>query len=152
MRLLLVFMAVAVALPIGALRAQSLQEQAMCAAQAKKTFEEDSNQWDSESKNMKLGMQTISSDYQSHYNTKLGHCLILTTRMYSFGGETTTSKNLYDAFERRDYASYLWTTRTGKKYWEVSPISCQFGPSYGQTKFCKTEDEFNTFVSEYMQQ
>jgi hypothetical protein len=69
----------------------------MCAAQAGLTFQEDSNKWDLEQKKMNLGMQTLSFDYQSHYNnTKLKRCLILTTRTYMFGGQSSTSINLYD--------------------------------------------------------
>jgi hypothetical protein len=80
-----------------AAHAQSLQEQGMCAAQAGLTFQEDSNKWDLEQKKMNLGMQTLSFDYQSHYNnTKLKRCLILTTRTYMFGGQSSTSINLYD--------------------------------------------------------
>ena len=100
---------------------------------------------------MNIGMQTLSLDYESHYNTKINRCLILVTRMYSFGGKTSTSKNLYDAFERREYAEYLWTSRADKKYWEVPPLSCQLAPSHGETKYCKSEDEFNAFVAEYME-
>ena len=112
-----------------AARAQSpsLQEQGICAAQARKTFQEDSYKWDLEQKQMNLGMTTISFDYQSHYNAKINRCLILTTRMSTFGGETSTAKNLYDAFERRDYASYLWTSRAGKKILGGCAIALRIG-------------------------
>jgi hypothetical protein len=69
-----------------------------------------------------------------------------------FGGESSTSINLYDAFERRDYAEYLWTSRPNKKYCEVPPLSCQLIPNYGQTTYCKSQDEFDAFVVEYMNQ
>ena len=95
---------------------------------------------------MNVGMQTASFDYQSHYNTKLKRCLILTTRMYSFGGVIHTNKNLFDAFERRDYAVYTLTTRADK------PLVCQLLPSYGQSKFCATDAEFDEFVAEYMEE
>jgi hypothetical protein len=132
--------------------AQSLQEQGMCADQARKTFQEDSRQWDIDDKRLNLGQQTISLDYQSHYNTKLKRCLILTTRVYDSGGHTVTSINLYDANERRDYGYYLWQTHPTKKYWEVPPISCQLVPNYGQTNYCKSQEEFDAFVTDYMNQ
>jgi hypothetical protein len=140
-----------ITIAIGAsVSAQSLQEQALCSAQAKTTFQEDAAKDQAESN--KLGMHIISFDYQSHYNTKIKRCLILTTQMYDWGGEISTSKNLYDAFERRDYAGYLWTSKKDKKYWEVPPVSCELTLSYGQTKSCKSEAEFNGFVAEYMEQ
>ena|SRR5215469_16149479 len=52
------------------LRAQSLQNQAICAAEARKTFQQDNAEWDRQDKQMNLGMETISVDYESHYNTK----------------------------------------------------------------------------------
>jgi hypothetical protein len=129
--------------------AQSLQEQALCSAQAKRTFQEDASKWDLDNK--QIGIQTILFDYQSHYNKKLNRCLILTTRLSVLGGETSTTKLLYDAFERRDYASYLWTAKKDKKYGEVVPF-CELSSGYGQTKSCKSEAEFNGFVAEYMEQ
>ena len=96
------------------LRAQSLQNQAICAAQAKKTFAEDNAEWDRQDKQMNLGMETISVDYESHYNTKINRCLMLVIRTYNFGKQISTSKNLFDAIERRGYGAYLWTTREGK--------------------------------------
>jgi hypothetical protein len=135
----------------GELLAQSLQEQSICAAQARKTFQEDSAEWDRQNKQMNIGIQTMSIDYESHYNPKINRCLILVTRMSVLGGQSSTSKNLYDAIERRFYAAYLWTSRADKKYWEVPPVSCELTPSHGETKYCKSEDEFNAFVAEYME-
>jgi hypothetical protein len=57
---------------------------------------------------------------------------------------------LYDAAERRVYAAYLWISGT-KKYWEVPPSQCELTPSYTEKRFCKTEDEFNAFIAEYME-
>jgi hypothetical protein len=76
---------------------------------------------------------------------------MLVTREYGFGGKSSTSKNLYDAIERRFYAAYLWTSRADKKYWEVPPMVCELTPSHGEKKYCKSEDEFNAFVAEYME-
>jgi hypothetical protein len=92
-------------------------------------------------------MVTLSNDCQSHYNIKLNRCLILTTRISNFGKEISTVINLYDANERRDYGYYQWTTQKGKQ-----PLSCQSVPTYGQMKYCSSEEEFNAFVAEYMSQ
>ena len=62
-------------------------------------------------------LSLTTSDYQSHYNTKLGKCLMLIEATRSFGKEISNSKLLTDAFERRVYAYYLWTSKEGKNYW-----------------------------------
>jgi len=134
------------------LRAQSLQDQAICAAQARKTFQEENVEWDRQDKQTNLGMRTIGVDYESHYNAKINRCLMLVIRTYSFGKETSTSKSLYDAIERRQYGQYLWTSREGKKYWEVPPLSCELTPSHSETQYCKSEDEFSAFVAKYMEE
>jgi hypothetical protein len=154
MRFLFITLFVLIVLNCGnsELRAQSLQNQAICAAEAKKTFQQDNAEWDRQDKQMNLGMETISVDYESHYNTKINRCLMLVTRMYSFRKQTSTSKNLFDAIERRAYGAYLWTTREGKKYWEVPPVSCELTPTHGETQYCKSEDEFNAFVAKYMEE
>lgn len=88
--------------------AQSLAEQAQCTAQAKRTFQEQAAN-STELNELGMHMHTISFDYQSHYNTKINRCLILTTKSFGVAGESeiSISKNLYDAFERRDYDHIL---------------------------------------------
>src|SRR5215813_12365702 len=83
--------------------AQPLDLQATCAAQARKAFNEFEREW----KNDPAGkaFKTLSTDYQSHYNTKLKKCLMLITMM---GNQSQTSVYLSDAYERRIYAEYLW--------------------------------------------
>jgi hypothetical protein len=54
---------------------QTLDQQEKCAAQARKTYQEDTYKERVESQ--RLGVpEPMSSDYQSHYNTKLNRCLI----------------------------------------------------------------------------
>ena len=55
---------------------QSLDQQATCAAQAKKAFQEYSAEY--KRSVAKEGVSNLNSDYQSHYNTKINRCLILT--------------------------------------------------------------------------
>jgi hypothetical protein len=130
--------------------AQTLDLQAMCAAQAKKTFQEYAAEDKVES--AKFGMQTLSIDYQSHYNTKIKKCLILTEKTYPSGKQTGTAVNLWDAFERRSYATWLWVSHESKKYWEQPPISCELVRNYQDKKYCKTREEFDAFVAEYMEE
>ena len=129
---------------------QALDLQAMCAAQAKKAFQEYAAE--DKAENAKLGMSTLSVDYQSHYNTKIKKCLIFTEKTYPSGKQTGMAANLWDAFERRNYANWLWVSHETKKYWEQPPISCELTRSYNDKKFCKTREEFDAFVAEYMEE
>src|SRR5262245_15878215 len=91
--------------------AQTMAEQAQCAEQAQVAARDDNFKWETEARQMGMGAQTTSFDYQSHYNTKEKRCLVLTIRTYNFGGEAIKTKNLFDAFEKRDYAVYAWSSR-----------------------------------------
>ena len=68
------------------------------------------------------------------------------------GGLTSTSVNLWDALERRNYANWLWQVHPTKKYWEVPPISCELARNYRDKKNCTTREEFDAFVAEYMEE
>jgi len=125
--------------------AQPLDLQATCAAQARKAFHEFEREWKTDPKAFK----PLSTDYQSHYNTKLKKCLMLITMM---GNQSQTSVYLSDAYERRIYASYLWFSHEIKEYWEVSPSTCELIPSLRQKKTCKDREEFDAFVANYMEE
>ena len=62
-----------------------------------------------------------------------------------------TSVVLMDAYERRVYAQYMWSTKTGKKYWEIPPMQCDVTPTAKQTTTCSSRDEFDGFVAKYME-
>jgi hypothetical protein len=130
--------------------AQSLDFQAMCATQARKAFQE----WEQEFRSGALGKMyvTVSSDYQTHYNTKLQKCLMLIEATRMLGNQSSTSAILTDAYERRIYASYLWISRENTKYWEVSPTNCELVLSLRQKKYCTTREEFDAFVADYMEE
>ena len=135
---------------ITSAHAQSLDQQERCAQQARRAFQE--IQAEAASTNQKLGFTPISSDYQSHYNTKSGKCLMLVETNTMFAGESNTSAYLSDANERRYYASYLWMSRKGKKYWEVPPISCELTASSREKKLCSSREEFDAFTANYMEE
>jgi hypothetical protein len=116
----------------------------------KKAFQEYSNEDKAES--TKFGMTTMSIDHQSHYNTKIKKCLMLLEKQYSSGNRLLTSIFLFDAFERRQYATWMWGSQEGKKYWEVLPMACELAASYQQKKFCTTREEFDSFVAGYMEE
>jgi hypothetical protein len=105
--------------------AQSLQQQALCAAQASKVFQEDYPHREN-------GDMT---HYQDHYNVKLDRCFILEYSTLGGGGGAI----LYDAFEKRKYGEYGWTT-TG----------CELTPPNGQPEACNSKAEFDAFAAKYM--
>ena len=127
-------------------RAQSQAQQAQCATRARVTIQEDNAKWVILNRQGKLGYQTISFEWQSHYNPKIQRCLILATRVTSSGNVTQTTKKMYDAFERRDYGGYLLSTSS------ATPLFCELPSNDGQRRFCKSQEEFEAIAAEYMEQ
>jgi hypothetical protein len=128
----------------------SLQEQSMCAKQAKIAFEED-NRAD-EKNRLQLKTEPVSSDYQSHYNPKLNKCFVLIERTVQMNGEFNNDAQLSDAFERRIFATYGWTSKKGKEYWEVPPTICELTPASKESINCSSKEEFDDFVAKYLEQ
>lgn len=50
---------------------------------------------------------------------------------------------MYDAIGSQTYASYVWHTLEGKKYWEVPPFECHITTISGERIDCKDDDEFD---------
>jgi hypothetical protein len=131
-------------------QSQSLDLQATCAAQAKKSFYEAEAEWKSDP--YSKGFTTLSNDYQSHYNTKLKKCLMLVETIRMFANEQNITVYLTDAYERRIYANYQWISRPNKKYWEVPPSTCELIPSLKDKRHCNSREEFDAFVADYMEE
>ena len=91
--------------------AQSMQEQAQCAAQARVAANQENSKWEQTSS----GMQTISFDHESHFNKKLNKCFIVTRRTFNVASILHWNTNLYDAFEGRDYALFMRSDRNPHK-------------------------------------
>jgi len=123
--------------------AQSLEQQAICAKQARIAFEEYSGDPKSSGRNK------ITNDYESHYNPKLNRCFIAIDTTEPMGKEVFVTALLMDAFERRVYAS---SSRTGKKYWEVPPTTCDLTPTSQDKRTCSSKDEYDAFVAKYMEE
>jgi hypothetical protein len=128
-------------------RAQTLDDQERCASQAEKAFRE----WERDNKTGPLAgfSKPLSSDYESHFNTKMKKCLILieSTDSVTGTGNTSNSALLMDAFERHVYANYSWVSSQTKKYWEVKPLMCDLIPAAQPKKNCADRDEFDAFVA-----
>jgi hypothetical protein len=142
-----------IAIAFGSIaRAQSLDQQERCAQQAKRAYAELDEQNGAETQKMDLKTVNISGDYQSHYNVKLGKCLMLVERSDMLGSQSITTAYVMDANERRQYATYVWMSREGKKYWEVPPMACELAPSLREKRSCKTREEFDEFAAPYMEE
>jgi hypothetical protein len=139
-----------IAIAFGSIaRAQSLDQQERCAQQARRAYAELETQNGAETQKT----VRLSGDYQSHYNVKLGKCLMLVERRDMLNdSQFTTTAYVIDANERRQYATYVWMSREGKKYWEVPPMACELTPSLREKRFCKTREEFDEFVAPYMEE
>ena len=117
---------------------QSLQEQANCAQQAKAAFQD-----------YKEGASPGFGDYQSHYNKELNKCLILISQKSELNGQPVMAIELHDAVERRWLASYTQLTKGGKEYL----LNCELKPTPQEKEtICKSKQEFDAFVSKYMEQ
>ena len=126
-------------------RLEDFQLQEKCAGQAEKVFRA-------------LGYKAIQQNgntdiYQSHYSKKLGKCFmaIESTNVTTTPGTTFTNRFLLDAFEQREYAEYMWISRKDRKDWDVPPTTCKLIPSSASEQFCKSDDEYKTFVANYVE-
>ncbi len=133
-------------------RAQSLDQQERCAQQAKRAYAELDAENNAEIQKKNLKTVIISGNYQSHYNMKLGKCLMLVERSDMLDAQSITTAYVMDANEHRMYAVYVWMSREGKKYWEVPPMACDLTPSLREKRFCKTREEFDEFAAPYMEE
>lgn len=137
--------------------AQSLDMQARCASLARKTFEDFENEAKANQTAL-LGESHGSADYQTHYNTKLKKCMMLITRsqVFSAVGTAWTFWFLEDAVERRFFATYsearLLDPELAKRTGQRNLPICELTPSVRQKTLCKTREEFDAFVAEFMEE
>ena len=102
------------------------------------------------------GKSSRMDEFTNHYNVKLKKCFVLikTYTQSNLGGDLNmgSGKDLYDAVEKKIYASYSWMSRNGKKYWEVPPLWCDIYKydSSSVHETCKDEEEFDAYTNELM--
>jgi len=119
--------------------ARSLKEQEICAKQAEKAYQAYNNA------GSVPGFKVESSWHQSHYNKKLNKCLILVDQMYQHNGETTTTAQLFDAFERRVFANYVLNL-------DSHFMDCELTPTLDEREKCSSKNAFDVFVDKYMEE
>jgi hypothetical protein len=121
----------------------SLADQKVCAEQAKKFFNE--TDYSDNSK------KPIKNEYTSHYDAAAKVCYVrIDFNIYDAKTKKlTASSYVFDAFEGRNFAEYVWFSDPVKKYWEVKPFSCSVKPMNGEKLFCNSTEEFEKMVDRY---
>ena len=121
----------------------TLPQQKMCAEQAKVSFDDFEK---APARGLKI--ITFSTNYTNHFDVKTTTCYVEIFDSFSIdGGRTiTTSKDVSDAFEGREYASYMWSSDKVKKFWEVKPTLCTVTPRNQDEIICQSDTEFDSLV------
>jgi hypothetical protein len=135
-------------------RLATLAQQKMCADQARKAFNESDA---SKPINDKKFRRVSPAEYTSHYDAKANVCYIMVHEsniLDDAKGNANSkiisiSKIVYDAFEGRVYANYLWMSEKGKKFWEVAPMECNVKPRGQDEITCKSSEEFDRLVDKH---
>ena len=71
-------------------------------------------------------------------------------RVHSLAGNPPLVTDVvYDAFGGRVYANYMWVNSQNKKYWEVSPSTCEIHIPGKPDETCKTDAEFDRLTETY---
>ena len=122
--------------------AQSPDNQQKCSTEAKITFEELRREYDAEVKGLQLKVDVGLNDYRHYYNSKLKRCLLLINKNTTMVDELSHTSYLIDT-DRRMYAIYVETNGQVQ--------SCTLIQSARQTTACKRRDEFDAFVSQYLE-
>jgi hypothetical protein len=87
-------------------------------------------------------LERLTADYHSNYSTRLRHCLMLVEESALSKQGLARVSFIVDITEQREYAFYQADQN------EV--IVCELKPTVNQETFCKTRDEFDNFVTTYM--
>jgi hypothetical protein len=122
--------------------AQSPDPQQQCSTEAKRAFEELRREYDGEVRGLQLKVDVGLNDYRHYYNSKLKRCLLLVNKNSTMVDELSHTSYLID-IDRRMYAVYMETNGQVQ--------SCTLIQSVRQTTACKSRDEFDAFVSQYME-
>jgi hypothetical protein len=132
----------AIILICGLAEAQTLDEQAKCAAQARVAFKEIETQRRPEQ--LKYGNKDLSSTFSSYLNLRLNRCFIVIERTFTnINGKFATETDLTDAISRHGYAFY--SDNSGKM------LTCDLSPPGKARVICTSREEFDAFTAKYME-
>ena len=98
--------------------------------------------YDAEVRGLQLKVDIGLNDYRHSYNSKLKRCLLLVNKSTTMVDELSLTSYLIDT-DRRMYAVYMETNGQVQ--------SCTLIQSVRQTTACKSRDEFDAFVSQYLE-
>ncbi|MFZ3320736.1 MAG: hypothetical protein WA190_00080 [Usitatibacter sp.] len=121
---------------------EDFERQKECAAQSEREFR--ALGWEKENQ-----AAIFPAAYQSHFNAKFNKCF-MSLESHSPDGKVT-SRSLFDVYQHRDYATYMWMVSPTKKYWEVPPTICTLTPIGSDEVTCKSDEEYKAFVALYME-
>lgn len=92
----------------------------------------------------------IIASFTNHYDQARSICFMIITSTTSSTESILTSNSLSDAFEGKEYGSYISNLSTARGT-SARLIDC-YVLSAGRTKqLCRSEDEFNELVKPYME-
>ena len=98
--------------------------------------------YDAEVRGLQLKVDVGLNGYRHYYNSKLKRCLLLVNKNITMVDDLSHTSYLIDT-DRRMYAVYMETNGQMQ--------SCTLIQSVRQTAACKSRDEFDAFVSQYME-
>jgi hypothetical protein len=122
--------------------AQLPDPQQMCSTEAKRAFDELRREYNTEVKGLQLKVDVGLHEYRHFYNSKLKRCLLLVNKNSTMVDETCHTSYLID-IDRRMYAVYIETNGQVQ--------TCTLIQSARQATACKSRDEFDGFVSQYLE-
>jgi hypothetical protein len=126
----------------GLAEAQTLDQQAKCAAQARTAYTEIETQRRPEQ--LKYGNKDITGTFASYLNLRLNRCFVLIERTFAnFNGKLATETDLSDAISRHGYAFY--SDISGKM------LTCDLSPPGKARVICASREEFDVFTAQYME-
>ncbi len=121
-------------------RGAALDIQAKCAERARKAFAE-------------MGYKPNDiADYVDHFDLKLNKCFMEVQSTLPQGTTIWQYREVFDAFEGKQYGNYAWHSEPDKKYWEVSPVACQVTLPTGEKQTCHSDGEFTKLIRVYMEE
>lgn len=132
----------AIMLICGLADAQTLDQQAKCAAQARTAYTEIETQRQPEQ--LKYGNKNITGTFASYLNLRLDRCFVLIERSFTdFNNNFASEIDLTDAISRHGYAFY--SDRGGKM------LTCDLSPPGKARVICASREEFDAFTARYME-
>jgi hypothetical protein len=114
-----------------------LDLQAKCADQARKVFRD-------------LGYKPDGpAAFENHFNVKLNRCFM---QIENTTPQGNVNRNVLDAFEGKEYGTYMWQPQEGKKYWQVPPFMCDVVSTTGEAVTCHSDEEFKSLIRVYLEE